>query len=84
MSKTAYIVVFGIGGRDNTVWHKSLPMPTLGAAEASARRVVRQGYPAYVKTSKEVELLGLPVGPAPLWDYRNLQWVKEPALGVGC
>lgn len=84
MSKTAYIVVFGIGGRDNTVWRKSLPLPTREAARGYAERVVRQGYPAYVKTLKEVELLGLPVGPAPLWDYRNLCWVKEPALGVGC
>ena len=79
-----YVVVFGMGGRENTVWRAITTYRSLDMAVTSANRLVRAGRPAYVKTKKEVELLGLPVGPAPLWDYGNLCWKEVPSLGVGC
>lgn len=43
-------------------------------ANAKAADIVRGGYPAYVHDTDRLNVIGLPVGPAPAWNYAERRW----------
>lgn len=70
-----YTVIYATGGRENSEWHRlSQTFATAAQAAQAKAEIVRGGRPAYVKTAAEVAAHGLPEGPCPDWDYKNLCW----------
>lgn len=59
-----FTTVYRTGGTANAKWHAALPVATREEADRQREEVERMGYKALVKTTREVELHGLPEG----WD----------------
>jgi hypothetical protein len=70
-----YLIIFWSGGAERGEW--CLPThryPTRELATAAVEAAVRAGYPAYLKTERALEILGMPEGPPPDWDFVELKW----------
>lgn len=66
-----FTVVFQAGGGRNGTWRRAMPDATVQEAEAKAASVRRMGYPAYMAETALWDMLGLPEGESPSWDYVN-------------
>jgi hypothetical protein len=76
----SFVVIFQTGGSLGS-WRPVLDgFGTKEAAKVKRDELCRMGYPAYVAPARVYEAVGLPEGPAPSWDYRELRWKvgREP------
>jgi hypothetical protein len=69
-----FVIVFWTGGSESGNWHRTLPFALRDEAQQAANATVRMGYAAYVKSIREIEIIGMPDGPPPFWDFHNLCW----------
>lgn len=67
----SFTVVFQSGGGRNGKWRRALPDETIEAATVKADSVRKMGYPAYIAETEVWDILGLPEGKSPSWDYVN-------------
>ena len=70
----SFTTVFAIGGINNTVWQRCQPVATRAEADAQVVSIVKAGRPAYADDTCIWDVIGLPDGHAPLWDYERLCW----------
>ena len=69
MSDT-FTVVYQTGGSRGT-WRRGGAFATFLEARRFAQGIEQMGYPAYAKETRFWDIIGLPMGPAPHWDYRH-------------
>jgi hypothetical protein len=70
----SYAVIYARGGLLNTTWHLVLPRYTHEEALSQRNLTTRMGYAAYVVDAEQLAQRGMPIGPAPGWDYAALTW----------
>lgn len=58
-----HTVVYYIGGTQAGEWRRCLPVATIEAANTMAAEIERGGRVAYVRPTREWDILGLPEGP---------------------
>jgi len=69
-----YEVIYRTGGTHYCTWRKVLNKCTdRSEALQVAKDLERQGYHALVRTTKELESIGLPVG----WEYGAVDWEND-------
>lgn len=71
---TTFIVVFYMGGAATGSWHKGAPEWRLDAARVIAEEIEKGGRAAIIRTSAELEVIGMPEGAPPDWDFGRLCW----------
>ena len=78
MSKDIYTVIYWYGGSKVGEWRRTtLRTKNISTARAQEFQLYTSGYPAYIKTLHELETLGMPEGPPPKWDFKNLKWKQK-------
>ena len=75
----SYTVVYYTGGTAMGEWRRCTPVATLEEGNAMARDIERGGRVAYVRPTREWDILGLPEGPP----RREPEcWTPRPKGGV--
>lgn len=69
--KRVYRVIYWVGFPEDGRWAQSRTFPTEGSARTCLEEVERKGYPGYVKTVHDLEMIGLPDDAPNWWDYNN-------------
>jgi hypothetical protein len=72
----SFTAVYQMGGA-NGDWRRCLPVDSREAAQTQVDEIVRGGRPAYVHDTFALNVIGMPEGPSPYWDYEALAW-KPP------
>lgn len=68
-------VIYWSGGSEVGRWCEILtPFPSREAARVEAVAIERAGRPCYIKSQAELDVIGLPEGAPPGWDFSRLEW----------
>lgn len=67
MRTDSFTVVYRTGGSKRCTWHRTKTYPTREAANGAAAEIERMGYKALVHVTRQLDLLGMPVG----WDWKD-------------